>query len=73
MELDGKPGRVIFEATHRNNEEIIYWHIDDQYMGQTFGQHQMGFYPEKGSHIVSLVDSRGNEAHQRFEVVSDGD
>jgi len=67
--LDGQLSRVVSEAAHRNTDALIYWHLDDLYLGQTSLIHQMEFIAAEGWHTLTLVDSRGNLLEKRFEVV----
>jgi penicillin-binding protein 1C len=68
-ELDGSEGRIVFSAAHRNEAEIIYWHLDDKYLGFTQTFHEMEAYPEPGLRILTLVDSTGNTIVRRFTVI----
>ena len=69
-EQDGEPGQAIFEAAHQDKNAIIHWHIDDQYLGSTSYQHQMGIQAKEGPHLLTLIDQSGREVKQRFEVVN---
>lgn len=69
VDLDGKPSRVVFEAVHRNSEAILYWHLDDEYLGSTRTFHQQALLPGSGSHTLTLVDEQGNRLSRRFEVL----
>lgn len=69
VELDGKPGKTVFEVAHRRKNAIIFWHLDDKYIGSTSSFHQMGFAPEQGSHTLTLVDEEGETIVQKFEIV----
>lgn len=69
VEQGGKPGRVVFEAAHRNPSATIFWHLDDTYAGSTSYIHQMGLQPGPGVHTLTLVDEEGNELRQAFEIV----
>lgn len=69
VEQDGKPGLAVFEAAHRVASAKIFWHLDNTYAGSTSHIHQMGFRPEPGHHILTLVDQDGNELRQEFEVI----
>ena len=60
VQLDGKPGQVILEAAHSSPDAIIFWHLDDRYLGQTSGDHQMPINPEPGEHSLTLIDDSGN-------------
>lgn len=70
IEQDGQRGQAIFEAACQNKETMLYWHLDDTYLGTTQGNHQMGIQATKGSHVLTLVDDQGNELKQRFEVMN---
>lgn len=70
LEQDGQRGKAIFEAAHQNKEAILYWHLDDTYLGLTQGTHQMGIQAANGPHVLTLVDNQGNELRQKFEVIN---
>jgi penicillin-binding protein 1C len=70
IEQDGQPGQVIFEAAHENKKALLYWHLDDKFLGTTEGIHQLGIRAEPGIHILTLVDSEGNELVQKFKIIN---
>ena len=70
FEADGSRGRVVFNAAHRQNGIKIFWHLDDDYVGETKDFHQLALNPPPGKHILTLVDGNGNTAHVGFEVLS---
>ena len=72
IEIDGTPGKTIFEVAHRNPSTIIYWHLDDQYLGYTKNFHQMALYPAAGEHLLYLIDEHGGRLEQYFEVIGKG-
>lgn len=69
--LDGKPGQVIFELAHNQSLITVYWHLNDQYIGATYGKHEMALNPPKGKHTLTMVDEQGNTLTRQFEVISD--
>jgi penicillin-binding protein 1C len=69
IEADGKRGRMICNAAHRRPGTKIFWHLDDQYIGQTTDFHQMEINTTAGSHILTLVDGNSNEVTVGFVVV----
>ena len=71
VELDGKTGRCVFEATHVNPEATIYWHLNEEYIGKTSGNHQMSLFPDGGKHTLRLVDNEGYDLTMTFEVLSE--
>jgi penicillin-binding protein 1C len=68
-ELDGKEGRIVFSAANREIDGIIYWHLDEHYLGATQYFHEMEARPRPGLHVLTLVDSGGNTLVRRFTVL----
>lgn len=71
VEQDGNPGLAVFEVAHREINTTIYWHLDSEYLGSTNHFHQMGIRPQKGQHVLTLVDEKGNELQTKFEVINE--
>ncbi|MGZ4060456.1 MAG: penicillin-binding transpeptidase domain-containing protein, partial [Bacteroidia bacterium] len=69
IEIDGKVGRTVFEATHRNINTKIYWHLDDEYIGETKEIHQIALNPSVGKHKLMLIDENGIAVTIKFEVL----
>ncbi|HEY0029602.1 MAG TPA: penicillin-binding protein 1C [Bacteroidia bacterium] len=69
VEIDGKVGRTVFEAAHRNVNTKVYWHLDDQYIGETKEIHQLALNPAAGRHKLMLVDENGIALSVKFEVM----
>lgn len=66
--LSGERERVVFEAAHARPEAIIYWHLDERYLGETGGKHQIATIVEPGKHLLTLIDDEGNQRKILFEV-----
>ena len=73
VELDGRRGRTILEAVHRDSGASLFWHLDGVYLGATSTFHQMSLDLPPGPHSVTIVDSRGNRLTRAFEVLSAGE
>jgi len=69
IEMNGKLGRVVFEAAHRDPHASIFWHLDDRYVGETRDIHQMELAPPTGRHVLTLVDDDGEMVERRFVVL----
>jgi len=69
IEIDGKLGRTVFEAAHRKAGMHIFWHLDDNYLGETSGIHQMALAPTAGKHVLTLVDEAGESVSESFEII----
>lgn len=69
VELDGNPGKVVFRAAHRNDDAVIYWHLDRAFVGKTTEIHQMAIHPQPGDHTLHLVDQNGHSISTEFTIV----
>jgi len=70
VDLDGKTGSTVFKAAHRNPDAIIYWHLDEQFIGSTKQSHQMALSPERGFHRLTLVDQGGESISIGFDILT---
>jgi penicillin-binding protein 1C len=70
VDLDGKPGSTVFKVAHRHPQHLVYWHLDDHFIGITVQNHQMALSPEKGFHHLTLVDETGESLSINFEILS---
>ena len=71
VDLDGARGKVVFEVAHRRRDEVLYWHLDEEYQGETRFLHQMALAPSPGQHLMTVVDARGNSQTVAFEVLEE--
>ncbi len=67
---DGSKGKAVFEAVHKDPGAILYWHLDDIYLGQTKGFHQIEVRPGQGIHRLVVTDQQGIREERKFEVLS---
>lgn len=68
-DLDGTPGQLIFELVHRQKKSVVFWQLDNQYLGETTGIHQMAINPAPGWHILNVTDQAGNRLTRRFNCL----
>ncbi len=71
IELDGRQGRTVFHAAHRNPRATIFWHMDGEYLGETTELHDREARPGPGSHTLTLVDETGEELVRTFTCLSE--
>lgn len=69
--LDETKSKTVFEATHTNAQAKIYWHLDDQFIGETVGIHQLEIIPTIGEHVLKIVDEEGFDTSVSFEVINE--
>ncbi len=68
VEIDGTPGKTVFEAAHRRPLATLFWHLDGVYLGSTREFHKMALRPSSGKHRLTLVDDEGETITVAFEV-----
>jgi penicillin-binding protein 1C len=68
-DLTGERSKVVFKAIHSEQEKLIYWHIDNQFLGTTQLFHQKAVYLGAGEHTLVLVDEAGNRVEQKFVIL----
>lgn len=68
-EIDGKLGEVVFRAVPTQPEALLYWHLDNQFLGTTQSFHQLAAQPTAGKHRLAVVDETGNRVERSFEVL----
>ena len=69
-DIDGRQGKTVFKAIHRNATASIHWHIDSEYIGSTKEIHDFELNPSIGKHLVVLVDEEGNRKELPFEIIA---
>lgn len=67
-QLDGSRGEVVFEVAHRKPGNKIFWHLDENYIGETTDIHKLSYTPSGGYHILTVVDESGDYARVKFHV-----
>ena len=66
--LEGEENAVVFQAANTNPQAIIFWHIDNEYIGSTTSPHRIAVNTSAGKHTLTLVDSEGFSVKQSFVV-----
>lgn len=72
-ELDGKLGKSVFKAVTNQPATLLYWHLDNEFMGTTQTFHQLEIQTTVGKHKITLVDETGHRIEQEFEVLATHD
>lgn len=69
IDHDGERESAIFKATHQDPKSVLYWHLDNEYLGYTEDIHSMSIQASKGIHLITIVDQLGNRISQGFEII----
>lgn len=70
LDLDGRRGRVVLQAVHRDPDATLLWHVDSRFAGSTRTYHQLPLDMPPGEHRVTIVDARGNRLERVFAVLA---
>ncbi|MBR4524803.1 MAG: penicillin-binding protein 1C [Bacteroidales bacterium] len=66
--LTGRENGAVFRAAHADAGATIYWHIDDEFVGETVGEHELRVDPAPGRHVLTLIDEQGARRVSVFTV-----
>lgn len=66
--LGGSTEKIQFKATSSKRNAILYWHLDDEYLGSTNAVHQMVANPEEGEHTLLIMNANGQQSQVKFRV-----
>jgi penicillin-binding protein 1C len=69
-ELNGDPGKSVFELAHSNPACTVFWHLDGAYLGSTQKIHHIELNAAEGRHLLTAVDDQGEMIERSFEVIS---
>ncbi len=67
--LDGSLSSFMFEAIHRQKDVVIFWYLDNMFVGETRQKHVLSLQPSLGRHILTLQDEFGETKEVEFTVV----
>ena len=68
-DLNEEQRRVVFEAVHQEVDGILFWHLDELYIGQTNQIHQVSFQPSIGKHVLTITTEQGEKKSVQFEIL----
>ena len=62
---------LIVRAVHRYADAVIYWFLDDHYLGKTsYPAHILTLMPDTGIHHLVLIDNYGNVLRRRIRILA---
>jgi penicillin-binding protein 1C len=71
IELSGAPGQVVFQAAHRDQGAVLFWHVDDIYLGSSRKPHKMELRLPAGKHKLMVMDESGERLSRSFEILNE--
>jgi len=68
-ELNGEKGKMVIKVVHQDPDAILYWHLNEKYIGSTTKFHHMAIAPDYGNYTISVIDNNGEKISRQFEVL----
>ncbi|XLS31040.1 penicillin-binding protein 1C [Flavobacteriaceae bacterium M23B6Z8] len=68
VDFDGKTAPFILKLAHNTPNTLVFWYLNNAFIGQTKTFHELAVKPEKGIHEITVVDELGNELKRRIEI-----
>jgi penicillin-binding protein 1C len=65
-DFDGKTQPVVCNVGHTGVGRVIYWYLDNQYLGMTTQEHKMAIVFKEGWNTLTVIDEYGGEDSQRI-------
>ncbi|NAS31138.1 penicillin-binding protein 1C [Flavobacteriaceae bacterium R38] len=67
-DFDGNTEELILKIVHSKPGTTVFWYLDHDFIGQTTTFHELSTVPEKGKHLITVVDEYGNESKRNIEI-----
>ncbi|HZM13269.1 MAG TPA: penicillin-binding protein 1C, partial [Bacteroidales bacterium] len=67
--LQGQMMSMLPEIAHRRRNAVIYWHLDNTYIGMTKHIHQTELQVNEGEHVITATDDEGMTIYRKFTCV----
>ncbi|MCR9183123.1 MAG: penicillin-binding protein 1C [Flavobacteriaceae bacterium] len=68
-DFDENINDVIFKLAHRDRDAVVYWYLDETYIGKTETFHELAVIISPGNYVLTVMDQQGNKIQERVEVV----
>ena len=68
-QMDGTSPGVRCEIVHTRRDATVYWHLDNEYLGETTDIHTMVIDMPSGFHRLTAVDDEGNKKEVMVKIL----
>ncbi len=69
VDEQGTKSRCVFKATHKQSLAVLYWYLNETFIGKTQSNHQLSILPPIGKHQLTVTDQFGEGVVCKFEVI----
>ncbi|WP_340199445.1 penicillin-binding protein 1C [Ascidiimonas sp. W6] len=68
VDFNGETTSLILKLAHSKPKTVVFWYLDNEFIGQTSTFHEIALKPQKGTHLITVVDELGNELKRQIEI-----
>lgn len=68
-DFDGTTNELILKIAHSKPETMVFWYLNETFLGSTQDIHEFAIIPKKGKHLITVVDAFGNEAKRYITIL----
>ncbi len=61
---------LVVKATSTAADATLFWHLDEDFIGTTSGEHSIALTSEIGEHKLTITDKIGNRVVRKFWIVN---
>jgi penicillin-binding protein 1C len=67
-DFDGQTNDLILKVAHSKPATLVFWYLDERYLGSTKDIHEFAMQPKQGKHVITIVDEFGNESKRWIQI-----
>ena len=67
-DMGEKTSDVILKLAHQQSNALVYWYLDETYVGKTENFHELLLHIAPGDYVLTAVDQQGNRINQKVQV-----
>ncbi len=67
--LNSELGEVVLKANSKSEDEELFWHLDNEYLGSTKTFHEMSVQAFVGKHEIRVISESGSSRRVKFSIV----
>ncbi len=66
--FNGEVNELILKVAYSKPENILFWYLNDTFIGSTKDLHELAIKPAKGDYTITVIDAFGNEVKRKITV-----
>jgi penicillin-binding protein 1C len=67
-DFNGELQKIVFKLAHQKSAALVYWYLDDQYIGTTKTDHTQVLQLSSGWHQLTATDNFGERCKTSFQI-----